>query len=159
MQTGVGIKNTDFTDFKITENNLNLRVARNLIGCSARCLEHLQCLSFSYNQKTSMCEIWDEDFIHINATDGSTDVGWIYYYILRAQIVDGEVRIQGDRDSVTSTWRFNNGDLMKYFNWNTHDNQPDLGPTELSLIIRKSKGYRWHDALIEQAFGAVCQIY
>ncbi|VDI21092.1 Hypothetical predicted protein [Mytilus galloprovincialis] len=223
MQTGVGIKNTDFTDFKITENNLKLGVARNVIGCSARCLEHLQCLSFSYNKKTSMCEMWDEDFIHINATDGSTDVGWIYYYILRdlecgitkenclshsgffyttcfchrltstqlfyqnaldmcasynsslakvnrgffqltlenilAPIVDGEVRIQGDRANVTSTWRFNNGDLMKYFNWNTNDNQPDQSPTELSLVIRKSKGYRWHDALIEEAFGAVCQIY
>lgn len=78
---------------------------------------------------------------------------------ISAPIVDGEVRIQGDRANVTSTWRFNNGDLMKYFNWNTHDNQPDQRPTELSLIIRKSKGYRWHDALIEDAFGAVCQIY
>lgn len=48
---------------------------------------------------------------------------------------------------------------MKYFNWNTNDNQPDQSPTELSLVIRKSKGYRWHDALIEEAFGAVCQIY
>ncbi|CAC5363688.1 unnamed protein product [Mytilus coruscus] len=191
--------------------------------------------------------MWDEDFIHINATDGSIDVGWIYYYIIRgasglytkmhvtifkkdgesafiidlecgitkenclshigffytpcfchrhvsttmfyqnaldmcashnsslarvnrgffqltlenilAQVVDGEVRIQGDRASVTSTWKFNNGDLMKYFNWNTNDKQPSQRPTELSIIIRKSQGYRWHDALIDYAFGAVCQIY
>ncbi|CAG2205287.1 unnamed protein product [Mytilus edulis] len=159
LQTGVGINNIDFTDFKITENNLNHGVAHNVNGCSIRCLENFQCLSFSFNWKTNACEMWDEDFIHINATDGSADVGWIYYYIIRAHVNDGEVRIQGDRANITSTWRFDNGDLMKYFNWNTIDNQPSQTPTELSIVIRKSEGYRWHDAHIDYALSSVCHIY
>lgn len=87
LRTSVGINNIDFTDFKITENNLNLGVAHNVNGCSIRCLENLQCLSFSYNWKTNACEMWDEDFIHIYDTDGSTDVGWIYYYIIRGKTI------------------------------------------------------------------------
>ncbi|CAC5363683.1 unnamed protein product [Mytilus coruscus] len=75
-----------------------------------------------------------------------------------AQKHDGGVRIQGIRDS-GKTWRYNNGKTLEYFNWNEHGHQPDLKPNEVTLLIKKSQAYRWHDDFMYRNLSSVCQIY
>ncbi|CAC5394725.1 CIB1 [Mytilus coruscus] len=83
FQTGVGTQNTDFTDFKITKQNLKIDIGQSYIGCSILCFENVHCLSYSYNNETHVCELWDEDFILTSDTSGSIENGWSYYYIVR----------------------------------------------------------------------------
>lgn len=85
LRTGVGLKNTEFTDFKITEQHLNAVVRPCLLSCSVLCFENTNCLSFSYNRKTQKCELWEDDFIDIGITRSSPEVGWRYYYIIRGK--------------------------------------------------------------------------
>lgn len=85
FRTGVGLKNTEFTDIKITEQYLNTVVRPCLLSCSVLCFENTNCLSFSYNRKTQECELWEDDFIDIGITRSSPEVGWRYYYIIRGK--------------------------------------------------------------------------
>ncbi|VDI08489.1 Hypothetical predicted protein [Mytilus galloprovincialis] len=222
LRTGVGLKNTEFTDFKITEQHLNAVVRPCLISCSVLCFENTNCLSFSYNRKTQECQLWEDDFIDIGITRSSPDVGWRYYYIIRecriareicqlnsgfsyipgvcfcyryestkllyqdsvdmcasynsylakvdrglvqltleqilASVIDGEVRIQGVLNSGAATWRYDNNDLITYFNWNKQNGQPSLNANEKYLLIRKSRDYRWHDIYTYEKYGVVCHI-
>ncbi|CAG2226426.1 ACSS1_2 [Mytilus edulis] len=68
----------------ITKQNLKIDIGQSYIGCSILCFENVDCLSYSYNNETHVCELWDEDFIHTSDTSGSTEAGWSYYYIVRA---------------------------------------------------------------------------
>ncbi|CAC5416548.1 unnamed protein product [Mytilus coruscus] len=86
FQTGVGTQNTDFTNFKITKQNLKIDIGQSYIGCSILCFENVHCLSYSYYNETHVCELWDEDFIHTSDTSGSTEAGWSYYYIVRVYL-------------------------------------------------------------------------
>ncbi|CAG2205286.1 unnamed protein product [Mytilus edulis] len=155
LRTGVGLKNTEFTDFKITEQHLNAVVRPCLLSCSVLCFENTKCLSFSYNKKTQECELWEDDFIDISITRSSPEIGWRYYYIIRAPVINGEVRIQGVLDSGVTTWRYDNNDLITYFNWNKQNGQPSLNANEIYLLIRKSRDYRWHDIYTYEKYGVV----
>ena len=64
--------------------------------------------------------------------------------------------IQGKLDS-TDIWRYNDGTEMQYFNWNIQGNQPNGRVDEIVLAIRKSYGYRWHDAVPVGRYPAMCQ--
>ena len=46
---------------------------------------------------------------------------------------------------------------MQYFNWNIQGNQPNGRVDEIVLAIRKSYGYRWHDAVPVGRYPAMCQ--
>ena len=64
--------------------------------------------------------------------------------------------MQGKLDS-TDIWRYNDGTVMQYFNWNIKKNQPNGDDGEIVLAIMKSYGYRWHDASPARGYPTMCQ--
>lgn len=91
FQTGVSTQNTNFTNFKITKQNLKIDIGQSYIGCSILCFENVDCLSFSYNNETHVCELWDDHFIHTSDTSGLTEAGWSYYYIVRGKTMQNQI--------------------------------------------------------------------
>jgi len=79
-----GFQNTQFTNLKILENSLNSRASvRNLLVCSAFCLENSRCLSCAFNNIRELCVLWDKDFINVSKTDVVPEDGWKYYYVIK----------------------------------------------------------------------------
>lgn len=91
FQTGVSTQNTNFTNFKITKQNLKIDIGHSYIGCSILCFGNVYCLSFSYNNETQVCELWDDHFIHTSDTRGLKEAGWSYYYIVRGKTMQNQI--------------------------------------------------------------------
>ncbi|KAK3099887.1 hypothetical protein FSP39_011275 [Pinctada imbricata] len=70
-----------------------------------------------------------------------------------------EAYIQGTRTAGSTTWYYNDGTEVTYFNWNTPGGQPQhRDDGEDYLLVRKTKGYRWHDVYKAEQHIVVCEI-
>ncbi|XP_060067934.1 uncharacterized protein LOC132548129 [Ylistrum balloti] len=58
----------------------------------------------------------------------------------------GYTLIQGTRDE-SGVYRYDDGTIMTYFNWDDEDNEPEERSGEVYILVKKQTQFQWHDAL------------
>ena len=75
--------NSDFADKKILETPIKSIEVESKLKCVVVCTVTYSCLSVDYNEISSICLLFDRDFITTVETTIATDVGWNYRYIVQ----------------------------------------------------------------------------
>lgn len=70
---------------KITKQNQNTRHGATVMSCNILCVDNVHCLSYSFNNKTHICQLWGDDFIRLDNKQSLTEAGWSYYYLIRGK--------------------------------------------------------------------------
>ena len=70
-----------------------------------------------------------------------------------------EIFIQGKYDDVTQKFKYDDGTLFVYENWNVDEQEPDNDPRFPYVIIRPDKGFLWHSYYLNTESNYICEIY
>lgn len=74
-----GFRKKDFLNFKIIETVMEVRLAPSNLNCGAFCIELNGCMSWSYNNITNDCYLWDVEYYNLTSVTASPEIGWSYF--------------------------------------------------------------------------------